>query len=1191
MSISGIQEFTARLKELRDTGGIVQVTGLTEGAAALACARLMEEAGGQILIIVSTRERAKQMEEYLSFFLKGKRIFLLPDEERSMFAYEAKSRLFSYERIRGLSAALSGEECVFVAPVMAAARGMIGAAEFLAQCINIRKDDTINYEEIREKLTDSGYERTDVTEVRGQFSVRGEIIDIFPPDSEYPCRIDLFDDRVDDLKLYDPITQRSVRAVDYVRIIPAVVRDPKQPADAEFIWDYMTGAKTIFADDWDRICGQHELADRDWTDGLAEERKIRRESAAAAREEETVRAGKALKDAETAESGPGRAAVQAENTAQTGASLEPVETAENVKIGQNAADVRAEAAAKTVEAGKMDEAPTPEENENSAFSSGTKRHTLKNFFSEYFADMYEIVAALRKYGGAVSLPFQKKAKLIDDVEHANISVLTVPEFEGRMDYYAKELRRLLEEKYIVRIACGSEERIKNLQEFARRMEIDAQPESLIYEEGVLPHGFFLPQTKEAWISDNDIFKNSKRRKKKKESPKKNMSLFADLREGDYVVHENHGIGRFIGIEPLCVEGNRKDYLKIKYADDGLLYVPVEQMDLVQKYIGSGGTAPKLNKMDNGDWKKTKARAKAAIEHMAEDLVKMAAERTIHQGHAFSADTVWQHEFEEQFPYVETDNQLRCIEEIKRDMEMPWPMDRLLCGDVGFGKTEIAARAIFKCVMDGKQAALLAPTTILAHQHYRTFLERFEHFPFNIEVMSRFRSDAQQREIMKRVADGRIDILIGTHRILSKDVKFKDLGLLVIDEEQRFGVKHKEAMKQIKKNIDVLTLSATPIPRTLHMSLSGIRSMSTLDEPIDDRYPVQTYVLEQDDDLIREIIRREMGRDGQTFVVFNRVNGIQEVADGLRNLVPEARIAVGHGQMPENKLDDIMMAFMEHEYDVLVATTIIESGIDIPNANTLIILDADHFGLSQLYQLRGRVGRSNRVAYAYLMYRKDKILSEPAEQRLKAIKEFTEFGSSFKIAMKDLEIRGAGNLLGTEQSGHMMMIGYELYCKLIDNAVRKLRGESVQDEELEVSLDIKVNAFISSDYIEDEKLKLDMYKRIADIRSESDVSDVRDELIDRFGDVPAETETLMQVALIKAKCQTAGIRRVSLEDRKVVFEFAPDNNRLDTRALLALSEKYGMKLIINMSRKPFIKMPVEKNRKMLSEIIEFLSVFR
>ena len=1124
MSAPGMEGLTEKLSALKESGGIACVSGMTGGATALACARLLEKNGGQLLLIVSSRERAKQMEEFLAFFAAEKKIYVLPDEERSMFSYEAKSRVLSYRRLECLSAALSKEPCIFVAPVMAAVKGMPPVERFREVCIDLRLKDRVDYDDIRQKLLFTGYERTEVTEVKGQFSIRGGIIDIFPPDCEYPYRIDLFDDEVDDLKIFDPLSQRSVRSVDHVRIIPAEVPNPADENTAAFLWDYMSGGRFLVADDWDRICEQRDLSDRDWAAGIT-----------------------------------GRAEIEAERAEEAG----------------EGGEASGRAAKEKTEYGFRD----------AEYAKAMRRRP------EYFADMYRLTGAMERYGGAVTMPFRKTPMFVENpVLSASLNAAAVPEFGGRMDHYAEELRRLIREEYQITVACVSGERAKNLSEFAGRMELAAGPDQIRYIEGFLPHGILLPETREAYISDNDIFRFVKKKKKRKKKKAGDLSLFADLREGDYVVHENHGIGRFVGIEPLKVEGNRKDYLKIRYAGNDLLYVPVEQMDLVQKYIGSGGAAPKLNRLAGGDWKKTKARAKAAIENMAEELVKLSAERTLQQGHAFAPDTVWQREFEQMFPYVETDNQLRCIEEIKADMEMPFPMDRLLCGDVGFGKTEVAARAVFKCVMDGKQAAVLVPTTILANQHYHTFKERFEKFPCTVEMMSRFKSEGEQKKIAEQVADGRVDVLIGTHRILSKDVKFKDLGLLVIDEEQRFGVQHKEAIKYIKKNVDVLTLSATPIPRTLHMSLSGIRSMSTLDEPIEDRYPVQTYVLEQDDQLIREIILREIDRGGQAFIVFNRVKGINQVADGLRSLIPEARIAVGHGQMSENRLEEIMLAFTEHEIDVLVATTIIESGIDVPNANTLIILDADNFGLAQLYQLRGRVGRSSRVAYAYFMYRKDKILSEVAEKRLKAIREFTEFGSSFKIAMKDLEIRGAGNLLGTEQSGHMMMIGYELYCKLIDNAVRKLRGENVTEEELEVALDIKVNAYISSEYIEDEKLKLDMYKRIAGIRSESDISDVTDELIDRFGDVPAETQALMQVALIKAKCKEAGIRRVAPEGNKILFEFEPEHNGLNPGVLLRLSEVYGMKLIINMSKRPFIRMPVEKPREMLSEIIDFLGVF-
>jgi transcription-repair coupling factor (superfamily II helicase) len=926
-----------------------------------------------------------------------------------------------------------------------------------------------------------------MTEVKGQYSIRGGIIDIYPPDMENPVRIDLFDTEVTDIKIFDPLTQRSLESLQSVKIMPSVVPEPESVEQAGFFWDYMNENSVIFADDWDRICEQRDLADRDWTAGAVS---------------------------------------------------------------------------------------LPDSSDIST--------------AEVFADMMNVVSAMVKHTSLITMPFKKTPAYVDKlISTHSINCMPAPVFNGRMDNYGQELRRLLKEGYEVHVACANAERMKNLADFAERDEISG---AVSYEEGYLSSGFYFTADMVAYISDNDIFKTAKKRRKKKKSNGKQIKSFTDLKKGDYVVHENHGIGRFTGIEPLVVDGIRRDYMTIRYAGKDVLYVPVEQMDMIQSYIGSGGDAPKVNKLSSGDWKKTKAKAKAAIANMAEEIVRLSAERKMEEGYAFSPDTPWQRQFEEMFPYEETADQLRCIDEIKTDMEMWWPMDRLLCGDVGFGKTEVAARAIFKCIMDGKQAAVLVPTTILANQHYHTFKKRFESFPCEIDLLCRFRNESQQKKTIEGVKDGSVDVLIGTHRMLSKDVKFKDLGLLVIDEEQRFGVQHKEAIKYLKKNVDVLTLSATPIPRTLHMSLAGIRSMSTIEEPPEERYPVQSYVLEQDDTLIREIILREKDRGGQVFVVFNRVKGINQVTDALRQLVPEVSIQAAHGQMAEGRLEDIMQSFMDNEFDVLVATTIIESGIDVPNANTLIILDADNFGLAQLYQLKGRVGRSNKAAYAYFMYKKDKILSEVATKRLRAIKEFTEFGSGFRIAMKDLEIRGAGNLLGTEQSGHMMQIGYELYCKLIDDAVRKLRGEKVPDGELEVSLEIKVDAFISSDYIEDEKLKLDMYKRIAEIRSSDDMSDVTDELTDRFGEIPPETVSLMYVSYIQAKCKEAGIKRAALDEGKVLFEFVPDNNALTPEIIAKLTDVYGMKLIISMGKQPYIKMPFTSRNKLLQEITDFLISF-
>jgi transcription-repair coupling factor (superfamily II helicase) len=632
--------------------------------------------------------------------------------------------------------------------------------------------------------------------------------------------------------------------------------------------------------------------------------------------------------------------------------------------------------------------------------------------------------------------------------------------------------------------------------------------------------------------------------------------------------------------------SKKDYLKIKYGGEDMLYIPVEQMDLIQKYVGAEGAVPKVNKLSGGEWKKTKAKVKAAIEDMAEELLALSAARSMEKGFSFSPDTTWQREFEDLFPYEETKDQLRADREIKRDMEKDTAMDRLLCGDVGYGKTEVAARAVFKCITEGKQAAILVPTTILANQHYYTFKERMENFPFEIEMLSRFRSDKQQDEIIQKMKKGSIDVVIGTHRLLSKDIGFKDLGLLIIDEEQRFGVQHKEAIKMLRKSVDVLALSATPIPRTLHMSLAGIRDMSVIEEPPEERYPIQTYVMEQEDEVVREAIYRELDRDGQVYVVFNRVIGIKRIAAKIKELVPEAKIAVAHGQMNERELEDIMFDFTHHKYNVLVATTIIESGLDIPNVNTMVIMDSDRFGLSQLYQLRGRVGRSNRIAYAYLLHQKEKVLSEPAEKRLRAIKEFTEFGSGFRIAMRDLEIRGAGNLLGTEQSGHMMMIGYELYCKLLDEAVAKLGGVVTREEGYEASMEIEVNAYIPNAYIQDEVIKLSMYKKIASINSKPDYEEVLDELMDRFGDVPLVVENLLKISYIKALSEKAGIAAIKEEKGKFVCEFN-EKNSLSAQLLFKLAADYGPAILISARQKPTIKSTYKREKDKMKEIQAFV----
>ena len=757
--------------------------------------------------------------------------------------------------------------------------------------------------------------------------------------------------------------------------------------------------------------------------------------------------------------------------------------------------------------------------------------------------------------------YSNDIRLTENISYSSRPVMS---YNGHLDVLQKDITSLVSQGYKIIISASSEGRENSLNSFLSDNDFGA---SVSIKRGTLSSGVLLPDKKAGFISENNIFSETRIPRKRKHRSGRKLDAFTELKRGDYVVHENHGIGIFVAIETLKNQGQIRDYIKIKYAGNGTLFVPVEQMDVVQKYIGSEGVTPKLNKLGGEEWKRTKSRARAAIQDMTEELVDLYARRRAERGYAFSPDTVWQQDFENDFPYEETDDQLKSIEEIKRDMEDEEPMDRLLCGDVGYGKTEVAARAIFKCLAEGKQAVFLVPTTILASQHYETLKDRFKNYPFEIEMLSRFKSDKEQDEIIEKLKKGGVDLVIGTHRLLSKDVSFKDLGLLVVDEEQRFGVAHKEKIKSLKVGVDVLTLSATPIPRTLNMSLTGIRDMSLITEPPEERYPVQTYVLEQDDLLIREVINRELDRDGQVFVVFNRVRGILTVADRIRSLVPDAEVAVAHGQMSERTLESVMHKFISGEVQVLVATTIVESGLDIPNANTLIVLDADKCGLAQLYQLRGRVGRSNRMAYAYLMYKKDKVLTEISEKRLRAIREFTEFGAGFKIAMRDMELRGAGNILGAEQSGHMMNIGYELYVRMVDEASRRARGEYVPEKREAASIELKSAANIPSWYINDEVVKLAMYKKIADIGSSEDMRDCFDELLDRFGELPKETEGLLKISLIRALATKISVERIYESNGKVYITLS-SGTKITPYDIFGINQKYGQKIFFHEGRESY-----------------------
>lgn len=756
-----------------------------------------------------------------------------------------------------------------------------------------------------------------------------------------------------------------------------------------------------------------------------------------------------------------------------------------------------------------------------------------------------------------------------------LDVRRVNPYNSSFETLTRDLKRLKRENYRVVLLSGSRTRAKRLAEdlrdydlnsfFSEDMERTVNPGEILVAYGHVAEGYEYPMLKFMVIAESDIFGRKKKKKRRKTYDGQKIQDFAELHVGDYVVHENHGIGIYQGIEKIQVEKVAKDYMKISYAAGGTLYIPATQLDMIQKYAGADAKKPRLNKLGTAQWTKTKSQVKGAVRQIAKDLVELYAKRQQTDGYVYGEDTVWQREFEEMFPFEETEDQLQAIEAVKKDMESTRIMDRLICGDVGYGKTEIAIRAAFKAVQENKQVVYLVPTTILAQQHYNTFVQRMKEFPVKVGLLCRFRTPAQQKQTLEDLKKGMVDIVIGTHRVLSKDVEFKDLGLLIIDEEQRFGVTHKEKIKKMKENIDVLTLTATPIPRTLHMSLIGIRDMSVLEEAPMDRMPIQTYVMEYNDEMVREAIERELSRDGQVYYVYNRVQDIADVAGRIKQLVPDAEVAFAHGQMPEHELESIMYDFINGEIDVLVSTTIIETGLDISNVNTMIIHDADKMGLSQLYQLRGRVGRSNRMAYAFLLYRRDKLLKEVAEKRLAAIREFTDLGSGFKIAMRDLEIRGAGNLLGAEQHGHMEAVGYDLYCKMLNEAVRQMKGE-IPEEIFNTTIDLDVDAYIPASYIPNEYQKLDIYKRIAAIESEEEMDDMLEELIDRFGDLPKKVQQLLQIANLKALAHSADVAVV--EQKQDTYRFVMyEKARSDPGKIPALLEKYRGDLNFKMEEPP------------------------
>lgn len=808
----------------------------------------------------------------------------------------------------------------------------------------------------------------------------------------------------------------------------------------------------------------------------------------------------------------------------------------------------------------------------------------------------EIIKKIQDFYCAGFSALEIKSKEFKTREIFSVQAKGVGAYNNSFEMLTRDLKRLKRTGYRVVLLSGSRTRARRLAEdlrdynlssfYSEDMEREVKEGEIMVTYGHVAEGYEYPMLKFMVIAESDIFGKKQKKKKRKTYEGQKIQSFSDLKIGDYVVHENHGLGIYQGIEKIEVEKIAKDYMKISYAAGGNLYIPATQLDLIQKYANSDAKKPKLNRLGGQEWAKTKTRVRGAVKEIAKDLVQLYAARQEKQGFVYGEDTVWQKEFEEMFPFEETEDQIHAIADVKKDMESQKIMDRLICGDVGFGKTEIAIRAAFKAVQENKQVVYLVPTTILAQQHYNTFMQRMKDFPVRVDLMCRFRTPAQQKKTMEDTKRGLVDIVIGTHSVLNDNLQFKDLGLLIIDEEQRFGVQHKEKIKKLKENIDVLTLTATPIPRTLHMSLIGIRDMSVLEEAPIDRMPIQTYVMEYNDEMVREAIVREMSRQGQVYYVYNKVKDIDEIAAKVQKLVPEATVAYAHGQMKEHKLENIMFDFINGDIDVLVSTTIIETGLDISNANTMIIHDADQLGLSQMYQLRGRVGRSNRMAYAFLLYRRDKLLREVAEKRLAAIREFTDLGSGFKIAMRDLEIRGAGNLLGAEQHGHMEAVGYDLYCKMLNEAVKHLKGE-MEDEPYVTTIDLNIDAYIPASYIPNEYQKLDIYKRIASIENEDERDDMIEELIDRYGDVPRKVQQLLTIALLKSLAHNVYVSAV--EQKGEVFKFIMyEKAKVHVERIPQLLKKYKGVLEFKADTNPyFVYHKKAKNKKDKEDVLELV----
>jgi len=1087
-------------------------SGLKGSSKALFVSSLYQRTKRSIILITRSNKDSSDFYGDLSIFLGEQNIFLFPSRETLPYDDSEPYKDIVMKRIIALNALISERSGVFVLPVRTFTDFFMPREIFRENTLHLEKGKEIAYSELQETLLRLGYEREDRVSYHGSYSIRGDILDVYTFGSEHPHRVEFFGDITESIREFSPITQRSIRELDSITVLPAcefvitprIEEDIKRranPQNEELVRTILEqgsfpGIENCFSMIYDQPSTLIDYADDTCIyifDSLTECRK-------------------------------------------------------------QADFIKAETERLYTEKARSIYLPPPDT------VACDFEHLLNHL--EYYADI---------------------SILTDHVQSDfDFDISEKRGYRGQIRQFKNDIEDLLSVGYTVIVGASFEGQTNRLRELLK--DLLSIYDHLFVITLDIHEGFFSRKMKLAVILDREIFSRKKRYSQKfLEVKSKPIEGILDIRSGEYIVHVEHGIGIYRGIEKLKPQGAEKDFIKIEYRDGDEIFIPIDQINLLQKYIGQEGRIPRIDKLGSETWKKIKEHVRRSVRNLAKELVELYSLRSSLQGFAFSKDTEWQYEFESGFRYEETPDQLQTIDELKRDMENPKPMDRLICGDVGFGKTEVAIRAAFKAVMDGKQVAVLVPTTILAEQHLNTFEDRFSLYPVNIEMLSRFKIPKEQRKIVQNLKDGLIDVVIGTHRLIQKDIQFKDLGLVIIDEEQRFGVEHKEKLKQLRKLVDVITMTATPIPRTLYMAMTKIRDMSIIETPPRDRVPIETYVLEQNDEIIIKAIRREIERGGQVYYVHNRVMTIEEKTQHLRELIPDVSFEIAHGQMDEQQLEQIMQDFYDTQFDVLVTTTIIESGLDIPNVNTIIIERADRFGLSQLYQLRGRVGRSKRKAYAYLMYTSEKLISEQAEKRLAVINDHTELGSGFYIALKDLEIRGAGNLLGREQHGDMLAVGFEMYVKLLDEAIRELKGGEDTEVGFDPVLDVRYKGFIPKSYIESERLRIEIYKRLVAVRNRDELDELKEELKDRFGRMPEELNELFNVVKLRILCRDVGIRILREKENELQLIF--EKSKVDILRLISKINKN--KRIFNISPRDYNTLHVYKVFQDNIEKYEFL----